>query len=105
ELKNISINDWARERGSNPNRTTMVADVHTDGNSRQVLEEATGNVDLILVCYRQPDGRIVMGVGPVLSYYEFKQPMSNRLTDEAWRKMLKSNPPEQPEWTKSYLKK
>ncbi len=25
----------------------------------------------------------------MLSYYEFKHPMSDRLTDEKWRKMLK----------------
>ncbi|MCP3886591.1 MAG: DUF3160 domain-containing protein, partial [Propionibacteriaceae bacterium] len=90
-------------RDDTPNRTSLIADVHTDGNSRQVLEEATGNVDLIIVCYRQPDGRLVLGVGPVLSYYEFKQPMDKRLTDEAWRKMLKAKPPARPEWMKSYL--
>ena len=33
-----------------------------------------------------------------MSYYEFKQPMSNRLTDEKWWEMFKSDPPEPPEW-------
>lgn len=28
------------------------------------------------------------GVGPGLSYCEFKHPMSDRLTDEAWKDIL-----------------
>jgi len=46
----------------------------------------------------------VIGAGPVLSYYEFKQPMADRLTDEKWRDLLKSDKkPGQPEWTKEYV--
>jgi RNA polymerase sigma factor (sigma-70 family) len=84
-------------------KTTIVADVHTDQNTKQVLEEGTGYVDLGVFVYRQPDGRLVLGAGPVLSYYEFKQPMANRLTDEKWRDLLKTAGPAQPEWTKPYL--
>ena len=76
---------------------------HTDQNSRQVLEEATGYVDLGVFVYRQPDGRLVIGAGPVLSYYEFKHPMNDRLTDEKWRELLKGDKrPAPPEWTKAY---
>jgi len=75
-------------------KTTIVADVHTDGNTGQVLEEGSGYVKLIIVAYKVPDGRILVGAGPVMSYYEFKHPMQNRLTDEDWREMLNSNPPE-----------
>ena len=64
----------------------------------QVLEEGVGYVDLMVVAYKVPDGRILIGAGPVMSYYEFKQPMQSRLTDEQWRDMLQSNPPERPEW-------
>ena len=82
-------------------QTTIVADVHTDINTKKVLEEGVGNVDLILVAYKQPDGQIVVGAGPALSYYEFKHPMSDRLTDEKWREMLSSeDAPEQPMWIK-----
>jgi hypothetical protein len=85
-------------------KTTLAADVHTDQNTKEVLEEATGYVDLGVFVYRQPDGRLVIGAGPVLSYYEFKHPMSDRLTDEKWRELLKGdNKPSQPEWTKQYL--
>jgi len=84
-------------------KTTLAADVHTDQNSRQVLEEATGYVDLGVFVYRQPDGRLVIGAGPVLSYYEFKHPMADRLTDEKWRELLKGDKkPAPPEWTKAY---
>ncbi len=78
--------------------TTIVADVHTDCNTEMVLEEGVGYVDLILVAYIVPDGRIILGAGPVFSYYEFKHPMDDRLTDEKWKEMLRSNPPERPGW-------
>lgn len=83
-------------------KTTIVADVHTDGNSKQVLEEGVGYVDLIVVAYKVPDGRILIGTGPVMTYYEFKQPMENRLTDEQWREMLRSKPPAKPEWVSNF---
>ncbi|AKB78097.1 dTDP-D-glucose 4,6-dehydratase [Methanosarcina horonobensis HB-1 = JCM 15518] len=84
-------------------KTTVVADVHTDGNTEVVLEEGVGYVDMLVVAYKLPDGRILLGAGPVMSYYEFKQPMEERLTDEKWREMLKENPPERPEWSSSYI--
>ena len=83
-------------------KTTIVADVHTDGNTGQVLEEGVGYVDLIVVAYKLPDGRILAGAGPVMSYYEFKQPMDDRLTDERWRDLLDANPPQKPEWVSNF---
>ncbi|MDD3399874.1 MAG: DUF3160 domain-containing protein [Candidatus Pacebacteria bacterium] len=83
-------------------KTVMVADVHTDGNTETVLEEGVGYIKTMLVAYRHPDGHILVGAGPVFSYYEFKQPMEDRLTDEAWREMLDGVSPEEPEWTKSF---
>jgi len=84
--------------------TTIVADVHTDTNPPQeVLEEGVGYVDLILVAYKVPDGRIIIGAGPTLSYYEFKQPMGDRLTNEQWKQMLESGQtPSRPDWTGSF---
>jgi hypothetical protein len=84
--------------------TTIVADVHTDTNEPpEVLEEGVGYVDLILVAYKVPDGRIIIGAGSTLSYYEFKQPINNRLTDEAWKQMLKSGQtPQRPTWVSSF---
>jgi len=81
-------------------RSILVADVYTSPDG--VLEEGTGKLNLIVVAYKQPDGRIVLGAGPVISYYEFWQPSGQRLTDEEWRDMLKNNPPERPEWVESF---
>ncbi len=79
--------------------TTLVADVHTHTAEKKVVEEAVGYVDLIIVACPSSDGSIFLAAGPVLSYYEFKHPMSDRLTDEAWRLMLDSpNRPERPKW-------
>ncbi len=87
-------------------KTTIIADVHTDQNTKKCLEEGTGYVDLIIAAYKLPDGRILIGAGPTLSYYEFKHPMSDRLTDEKWRKMLKTGKqPERPSWIKSFYTK
>lgn len=76
--------------------TVLVADVHTDLNSGEVLEEAVGKLDLIVVAFPTPNGTALM-VGPVLSYYEFRHPMTDRLTDEKWSEML-DNPPKQFPW-------
>lgn len=84
--------------------TTLIADVHTDLNTYQVLEEAVGYVKYIVVAYKIPQGRIVLGAGPVFSYYEFKWPMSDRLTDEKWTEMLENGEqPAQPDWVSSFM--
>lgn len=84
-------------------KTTLVADVYTEPNYELVLEEGTGYVDMVIVAYKVPDGRVFLAAGPVMSHYEFKQPMSNRLTDEKWREMLEENPPKRPEWASTYI--
>jgi hypothetical protein len=79
-----------------------VADVHTDQNTKQVLEEGVGYVKLLIAAYLLPDGRILMGAGPNMSYYEFKQPMKDRLTDEKWQELLSTKPPVGPEWAADF---
>ena len=83
-------------------QTVLVTDVHTEGNTEKVLEEGTGFVKTAVVAYKLPQGHSILGAGPVFSYYEFKQPMDERLTDEAWREILDNNPPPQPDWVKSF---
>ena len=83
--------------------TTIIADVHTDANTNQVLEEGVGYVDVIMVAYKVPDGRIIMGAGPVFSYYEFKHPLDDRLTDEQWKTMLDEEEPDRPDWVSSFF--
>lgn len=83
-------------------KSVMIADVHTEGNTKKVLEEGTGFINTAIIAYRLPQGHIIVGAGPVFSYYEFKQPMSERLTDEAWREILENNPPNEPEWIRNF---
>jgi len=83
-------------------KTVLVADVHTDGNTEKVLEEGVGYIKTAVIAYKLPEGHILIGIGPTFSYYEFKQPMENRLTDEEWREILDSNPPPEPEWVKTF---
>ena len=88
--------------------TSLVADVHTDTNlPMEVLEECVGYVDLALVAYEVPDGRIIVGAGPTLSYYEFRWPMEQgRLTDDQWKEMLEQGQqPTRPHWIDSFYTK
>jgi len=94
---------YQRMNESKSMKTTIIADVHTDQNSKKCLEEGTGYVEMTVVCYLQPDGRLVLGAGPSLSYHEFKHPMSDRLTDEKWRQMLKGGKtPPRLEWIRTF---
>jgi hypothetical protein len=89
------------ERGK---ETTLIADVHTDTNTGQCLEEGVGYVKMLVVVYRMPDGGLVVGAGPALSYHEFKQPMADRLTDEKWKEMLgKGEAPGVQKWAGSFM--
>ena len=105
-IKNFGdeLNDVIADVDEKAKKTTIVADVHTDTNTRTVLEEAVGYVNLIVTAYKVPDGRILIGAGPVMSYYEFKHPMEERLTDAKWRALLASDPPDTPEWTSNFVK-
>lgn len=64
----------------------VVADVATGGD--EALEEGTGFVHELYALV--PDGRggVQVARGGVYSQYEFRVPVSGRLTDEAWRAAL-----------------
>jgi hypothetical protein len=80
----------------------VVADVATDP-SGTVLEEGVGRIFEIYVV-AEIEGQLVLTKGGVFSYYEFPWPMSDRLTDEAWREMLSADQaPPQPYWTESFV--
>ena len=65
----------------------VIADVHTDPNTEQVLEVGVGRPMALYVVV--DDGRNVrVMAGGVFSYQEFRQPMGDRLTDETWQDML-----------------
>jgi hypothetical protein len=81
-------------------KMAIVADVHTDTNSGQVLEEGVGDAFTIYAVV-PIEGQATLTQGGVLSYYEFLQPMSERLTDEAWKAL--SPKPDLPIWTASFI--
>ncbi len=84
-------------------KTTIIADVHTETNTKKALEVGTGKIDWVVVAHKSKDGRIGLAVGPIFSYYEFPWKMSDRLTDEKWREMLNTEPPERPDWISKFI--
>lgn len=78
-----------------------IADVVTA--SPKVLEVGVGRAYEILVIV-PIGGKMVLTRGAALSYHEFTHPISDRLTDEKWRAMLKAGKaPAAPEWTRSFV--
>jgi len=89
-LKSTTVLPYALRRkvlSETDAKMALIADVHTDTNAKQVLEEAVGAPFLLTVQMPLAGRRITLH-GAVFSYYEFKHPMDDRLTDEAWQKML-----------------
>ncbi len=78
----------------------VIADVHTEPNSKQVLEEGVGYPSII---YVKLPGKVVRG--GIFSYYEFKAPMDERYTDEKWQEELRKNPPKPQKWFLPLLNK
>jgi hypothetical protein len=90
--------DFASMESEADSSVAIVADVHTDVNSMQVLEEGVGYPLPIYVVVNR-DGHTYVAQGAVFSYYEFKHPLSDRLTDEAWQELLEEgNGPDLPQW-------
>ncbi len=91
----------------------LVADIATDPDG-SVLEVATG--EPAMICVVVPvDGILRIARGSVYSFYEFTQPIGDRLTDHEWRVRLgldaddegnyhweREDLPEKPEWTSDY---
>ena len=84
-------------------KTTIVADVHTEANTEKVLEVGSGYIDWVIIAHESKDGRVGLAVGPIFSYYEFPHPMSDRLTDKKWRKLLSTEPPARPDWVLEFM--
>lgn len=81
----------------------IVADIATDPEGRQVLEEATGNIFEIYSIVPIGDS-LRIAKGGVYSHYEFSQPIKERLTNEAWHEMLeKGDVPPFDEWKKDFI--
>jgi hypothetical protein len=92
---------WYEIQSETDKHVAVVADVHTC--ESQVLEEAVGPAYEIYVVVEM-DGYLKLLRGAVFSYYEFQWPASDRLTDEAWQKMLREGKaPPLPGWVKPIL--
>ena len=89
-------------QGQEDNEMAVIADVHTDPNSGQVLEEGVGYPLNIFVVV-PVNGELRISQGAIFSYYEFTHPMSNRLTDGEWQAMLVTDPPKMPVWMSSFI--
>lgn len=81
-------------------RMALVADVHTHLEGGVVLEEAVGDPFLLCVEFER-NGECSRYWGAIFSYYEFKYPLQERLTDEAWQAM--SPKPSFPPWTGVFI--
>jgi hypothetical protein len=81
----------------------VVADVATNPGAGVVLQEGVGRVFPIYVVV-PVEGKLTVAVGGVFSHYEFVQPISDRLTDEAWIEMLDAGdaPPFEP-WKQALM--
>lgn len=82
---------------------SLICDVHTEALTQKCLQVGTGGAMPIYVVVEQ-NGVPHLLKGAVYSYYEFKQPMSNRLTDEEWRALWDAGKmPKMPMWTRSFI--
>jgi hypothetical protein len=79
-----------------------VVDVHTDPESRSVLEAGVGDVNLCVIAIDNRGDQAVY-VGPIFSYYEFRHQAEDRLTNERWQKMIiNGGLPSSPEWSRAF---
>lgn len=115
-----ALKDEAVDGYLNPKEhpAAIIADIATDPGTSSVLEVGTGKIDTIYAIINV-EGTLLVASGSVYSYYEFAQPMDQRLTDQEWRYMLGIDYPvnadgsvdydatyqevERPSWTKDYI--
>ena len=88
-------------------RSALIADVHTDVVKGQILYQADGIPNYIYVAVKDQNGtRLTKGL--VFNYYEFTNPLAQRLNDQDWQSINyttdKSKLPSSPDWAKSLLK-
>jgi hypothetical protein len=95
------------EGTENYGRAALVVDVFTDMVKAEILYEGVGIPNYIYVAVKDQNGaRLTKGL--VYSYYEFTEPLGERLTDEKWREWNytddKAKVPDMPAWTRSLFK-
>jgi len=94
------IEEWVADP---PDNVALVADVASNASAGTVLEEAIGLVDYVYVVVNGPYG-LHLTRGGVYSYYEFVNPIDQRLTDDEWRARIASGDlPPRPAWVDLFL--
>jgi hypothetical protein len=74
-------------------RMALVADVFTNAETGTVLETAVGIPYRLYIPLNDRQGGKRIAVGYGFSYYEFSQPMSNRLNNDEWKAIVYSDKP------------
>ena len=87
-------------------KPALIADIHTDGVSGQILYEATGN-PLIMLAFVSDQGTPRVVIGVAYRHFELTGPLGgNRYTDDDWKaKVDQDNLPETPFYYQDLLVK
>ena len=88
-------------------RSGLIADIHTDMLSGQILYEATGEPYIMLVLIGN-EGTVRLAVGVAFNHYEFTGPLNTRFTDADWQSRVYEHRPGLPEknfWYRSLMMK
>jgi hypothetical protein len=100
EFKECLDRGMYSENEMDPDPIPVIAAV--SGYENEILEAGVGKLNRIYVVVPLGD-QLQIAQGGVFTYYEFRQPRSDRLTDEAWRAMLESDPPQTPAWYTNFV--
>ncbi len=87
-------------------RAGIIADIHTDVLTQQILYEATGKPYIIYVLVNDKNG-IRLTRGSVFSHYEFAAGLDERMADEDWQEIVYEEEKELPQkdkWTEEIVK-
>ncbi|MBP7865160.1 MAG: DUF3160 domain-containing protein [Acidobacteria bacterium] len=92
---------WAEMYDGPDRKMPVIADVHTW--NAEALEVGVGRARALWVIVEH-GGLLYLTRGAAFSYYEFRHPSSDRLTDEAWQRMLEGGlAPAPPAWVEPVL--
>ena len=107
-VKDMNNDEWVSTQEA---PAALVVDIATNPNG-EVLEAGTDDPSVIYVVVKV-DGKLKIASGSVYTFYQFRWPIEDRLTDAEWHQMMGIKPDEegvyqadqsirQPEWTESY---
>ena len=80
----------------------VVTDVFHSHRLGEVLQVASGPLQWMVVAHELPSGEIGAAVGPVYSYTEMAWSAGERLTDDAWRRLVREGEFEPATWAGVY---